>query len=66
MNQIYANINIILSFIIYCISVYLVVRIAKQRNLVLKRWIFYGWFFHIFALIYLIVKKPYGVDDIST
>ena len=53
-NYLYA-IVILIGFIgVSC--VFIVVKIAKERELDLKRWIFYGVFFHVFALCYLLFK----------
>ena len=43
-------------FFIFILSVLLVIKIAVNRRLDLKRWIFYGVLFHIFALFYLLCK----------
>jgi len=41
-------------------SAFLVIKIAKERDLDLKRWIFYAIYFHVFALIYLLLIKTSG------
>lgn len=50
------NIITLVLFFIFILSVLLVIKIAVNRRLDLKRWIFYGVFFHIFALFYLLYK----------
>ena len=56
-------------FIILCcvilintLSAIISFRIAKRKNLDLRRWIFYGFYFGIFALLYVIFKKQSNVD----
>lgn len=42
---------------VYIVSAFLVINNAEKRGLNLKRWIFYGVFFHFFALFFLLFKK---------
>jgi len=56
MGENYPYVIVFLIGIIGVCSAFLVVKIAKERKLDLKRWIFYGVFFHFFALCYLLLK----------
>ncbi len=48
----------VFALIVHITSVFYVIRYAKEHHLPLKRWIFYAFYFGIFAVLYLILKKP--------
>lgn len=47
-------------------SVLAVIKIAKDRNYDLKRWIFYAIYLNVFALIYLLVKRDRQETSITS
>ena len=44
-------------FFVYIVSAFFVIKIADNMRLDLKRWVFYGVIFHVFALTFLLFKK---------
>ena len=49
--------------VIFIISVFFVTKIAKDRKLDLRRWYFYAFYFHVFALIYLLFLQKKTVNS---
>ena len=63
MDERYLYILLFLIFTISICSVFIVIKIAKNRKLDLKRWIFYAVYFNVFALVYLLIRQDGNVED---
>jgi len=59
----YLHVLVFTLIIIFIISVFFVTKIAKDRRLDLKRWLFYAFYFNVFALIYLLLIQKKSVNS---
>jgi hypothetical protein len=53
----FVYICISLAVVVYMVSVYFTIKIATKRELNRGRWLFYAFYFNVFALFYLLFSE---------